>query len=73
MMATANISGYSANTPGNFMLIYSRQNISIFLPISSSNVALQARATLAVPFQSAEKEVIKMMYGNWLNYTKNTL
>lgn len=49
MMTTANMSGYSANTPGAFMDMYSLQNCSIRFPTNSSKVALHARATLEVP------------------------
>lgn len=49
MINTENISGYSAKMPGAFMDMYCRQKCSICFPISSSNVALQARATLEVP------------------------
>lgn len=49
MIITANMSGYSARTPGTFMVRYCLQNVSMCLPIRPSNVALQARATLDVP------------------------
>lgn len=49
MMRTANMSGYSASTPGAFMDMCSLQNSSIRFPINSSKVALHARATLEVP------------------------
>lgn len=49
MMSTANMSGYSAKIPGAFILMCNLQKFSIWFPISSSKVALQARATLDVP------------------------
>ncbi len=49
MMNTENISGYSARMPGAFIDMCCRQKCSICFPISSSNVALQALATLDVP------------------------
>lgn len=49
MMKTANMSGYSARTPGAFMVMCRLQNSSMCLPISSSKVALHALATLEVP------------------------
>ncbi len=45
---TAKKSGYSAR-PGKLILKYILQNLSMWPPISSSNVPLQARATLDVP------------------------
>lgn len=49
MMITANMSGYSASTPGTFIDMFSLQNCSMRFPTSSSKVALQARDTLEVP------------------------
>lgn len=54
MMTTANMSGYSANTPGAFMAMYALQKCSMRFPTNSSKVALHARATLEVP--EVEKE-----------------
>lgn len=51
MIQTANMSGYSASTPGAFIVMYRLQNSSIYFPIILSKVALHARATLAVPEQ----------------------
>lgn len=56
MMSTANMSGYSAKTPGAFMIMWFLQNISICFPMSSSNVALQARATLDVPNREISRQ-----------------
>lgn len=56
MMITANMSGFSASTPGACRAICFRENSPMGFPISSSNVALQARATLEVP---AEKHTIR--------------
>lgn len=49
MIKTANMSGYSARIPGASIVMYRRQKSSMCRPISSSKVALQARATLEVP------------------------
>lgn len=49
MMQTANMSGYSARTPGAFIVMCCLQNSSMYFPIILSKVALHARATLAVP------------------------
>lgn len=49
MMKTAKMSGYSARMPGAFMVMYVLQKSSMCLPMSSSKVALHARATLDVP------------------------
>lgn len=49
MMRTANMSGYSASTPGAFIDMCSLQNSSMRFPTNSSKVALHARATLEVP------------------------
>lgn len=51
------MSGYSANTPGAFMAMYSLQNCSMRFPINSSKVALHARATLDVP--DMEKDQVR--------------
>lgn len=51
------MSGYSAKMPGAFMDMYSLQNCSMRFPISSSKVALHARATLEVP--KVEKEQVR--------------
>ena len=56
MMITANMSGFSASTPGACRAMCVRENSPMGFPISSSNVALQARATLEVP---AEKHTIR--------------
>lgn len=48
-MITANMSGFSARTPGAFRVMCVRENSPMGLPISSSKVALQALATLEVP------------------------
>lgn len=55
------MSGYSANIPGAFIDMYCLQKCSMRCPISSSNVALQARATLDVP--GIEKESGKTEVG----------
>lgn len=55
MMITANMSGFSASTPGACRAMCVRENSPMGFPISSSNVALQARATLEVP---AEKHTV---------------
>lgn len=55
MMNTANMSGYAAKTPGTLMLMCCLQNVSIRFSISSSNVALQARATLDVPMREISR------------------
>lgn len=52
------MSGYSANTPGAFIDMYSLQNCSMRCPINSSKVALQARATLDVP-EAAQTHQVK--------------
>lgn len=49
IMITANMSGFLASTPGTFRAMCVRENSPMGLPISSSNVALQALATLEVP------------------------
>ena len=56
MMITANMSGFSASTPGAFRAMCVRENSPMGFPISSSNVALQARATLEVP---AKKHTVR--------------
>lgn len=56
MMTTAKASGYSASTPGAFMDMYALQKCSMRFPISSSKVALQARATLDVPEEQKKKK-----------------
>lgn len=43
------MSGFVASTPGAFRVMCVRENSPMGLPISSSNVALQALATLEVP------------------------
>lgn len=55
MIRTANMSGYSANTPGAFMCMFSLQKCSMRFPTSSSKVALHARATLEVPEQERDQ------------------
>lgn len=49
IIITAKMSGFSASTPGAFRAMCFRENSPMGLPISSSNVALQALATLEVP------------------------
>lgn len=59
-MSTANMSGYSAKNPGALMLMWSLQNISIWFPMSSSNVALHARATLDVPKERFQDQTVML-------------
>lgn len=49
MITTAKMSGYFASTPGAFIVMYLLQKSSMCPPMISSNVALQALATLEVP------------------------
>lgn len=49
IITTAKMSGFSASTPGAFRAMCFRENSPMGLPISSSNVALHALATLEVP------------------------
>lgn len=49
IIITAKMSGFVASTPGAFRAMCVRENSPMGLPISSSNVALQALATLEVP------------------------
>lgn len=49
IMITAKMSGFSASTPGACRAMWARENSPMGLPSSSSNVALQALATLDVP------------------------
>lgn len=49
IITTAKMSGYLASTPGASMVMYFLQNSSMCCPMISSNVALQALATLEVP------------------------
>lgn len=49
IITTAKMSGYLASTPGASIVMYFLQNSSMCWPMISSNVALQALATLEVP------------------------
>lgn len=49
IITTAKMSGYFASTPGASIFMYLLQNSSMCWPMISSNVALQALATLEVP------------------------
>ena len=49
IITTAKMSGYFASTPGASIVMYFLQNSSMCWPMISSNVALQALATLEVP------------------------
>lgn len=49
IITTAKMSGYFASTPGASIVMYFLQNFSMCCPMISSNVALQALATLEVP------------------------
>lgn len=49
IITTAKMSGYFASTPGASIVMYFLQKSSMCWPMISSNVALQALATLDVP------------------------
>lgn len=60
MIRTEKTSGYFASIPGAFIDMYCSKNVSMCLPISSSNVALHALATLDVPVMKQKTEGVKI-------------
>lgn len=71
MMITAKMSGFSASTPGAFRAMCVRANSPMGLPISSSNVALQALATLEVP--AVKQTHQRKLNGNHEQYLSSSL